>query len=138
MHNLYPGWQIEDLEETERLQEIQAKMDPRTETRVRDGRLFKSGELLRRRLVHEGTLLWKTSGARLKGTQHFAKNTNKKCNSGIALTQIMCGQSSAEIGFRTPLKISNCNKLTITAVRQRGIISQGPSKIKQLEGGCVS
>lgn len=96
MQSLYPGWQIEDLEETERLQEIQAKMDPRTETRVRDGRLFKSGELLRRRLVHEGTLLWKTSGARLKGTQHFAKNTNKKCNTRIAQTEIMCGQSNAD------------------------------------------
>lgn len=83
MQNLNPGLQIEDLEETERLQEIQAKMDPRTETRVRDGRLFKSGELLRRRLVHEGTLLWKTSGARLKGTQHCEKNTNKSVTVGL-------------------------------------------------------
>lgn len=58
--------QMQELEETHRLQEIQAKMDCRCETRVRDGRLFKSGELLRRRLVHEGTLVWKTSGTRLK------------------------------------------------------------------------
>lgn len=112
-------------------------MDPRTETRVRDGRLFKSGELLRRRLVHEGTLLWKTSGARLKGTQHCAKNTNKSvivvlhrprlCEVNLVLHSY---------GFRTPLKISNRNQLTMTTVRQRGIVSQGEDhKISQLQGG---
>uniref|UniRef100_A0A3Q3WTT2 Rho guanine nucleotide exchange factor (GEF) 1a n=1 Tax=Mola mola TaxID=94237 RepID=A0A3Q3WTT2_MOLML len=36
---------------------------------MRDGGLFKTGELLRRRLIHEGTLLWKTPGSRLKDTQ---------------------------------------------------------------------
>ncbi|XP_076610878.1 rho guanine nucleotide exchange factor 2 isoform X1 [Chaetodon auriga] len=61
--------QMEDLEKTQRLQEIHAKLDLRAETRVRDGGLFKPGELLRRRLVHEGTLLWKTPGTRLKDTQ---------------------------------------------------------------------
>ncbi|XP_074542544.1 rho guanine nucleotide exchange factor 2 [Halichoeres trimaculatus] len=61
--------QMEDLEKTQRLQEIQAKLDPRAETRVRDGSLFKSGELSRRRLVHEGILYWKTPGSRLKDIQ---------------------------------------------------------------------
>ncbi|XP_033982127.1 rho guanine nucleotide exchange factor 1a isoform X1 [Trematomus bernacchii] len=60
--------QMEDLEQTQRLQEIQAKLDPRSETRVRDGGLFKPSELFRRRLVHEGTLFWKTPGSRLKDT----------------------------------------------------------------------
>ena len=68
---------MEDLEKTHRLQEIQAKLDPRAETRVRDGGLFKAGELLRRKLVHEGTLLWKTPGSRLKGTQNH--NTQRCC-----------------------------------------------------------
>ena len=70
--DFYPGWQMEDLEKTHRLQEIQAKLDPRAETRVRDGGLFKPGELIRRRLVHEGTLVWKMPGSRPKGTQHYA------------------------------------------------------------------
>ncbi|XP_068189290.1 rho guanine nucleotide exchange factor 2 isoform X2 [Antennarius striatus] len=61
--------QMEDLEKTQRLQEILAKLDPRAETRVRDGGLFKAGELLRRRLIYEGILLWKTPGSRLKDTQ---------------------------------------------------------------------
>ncbi|XP_054461475.1 rho guanine nucleotide exchange factor 1a isoform X3 [Anoplopoma fimbria] len=61
--------QMEDLEKTQRLQEIQAKLDPRAEARVRDGGLFKPGELFRRRLVHDGTLFWKTPGSRLKDTQ---------------------------------------------------------------------
>ncbi len=67
--DFYPGWQMEDLEKTQRLQEIQAKLDPRAEARVRDGGLFKPGELFRRRLVHEGTLYWKNPGSRLKGTK---------------------------------------------------------------------
>uniref|UniRef100_A0A4W6CVM8 Rho guanine nucleotide exchange factor (GEF) 2a n=1 Tax=Lates calcarifer TaxID=8187 RepID=A0A4W6CVM8_LATCA len=61
--------QMEELEKTQRLQEIQAKLDPRAEARVRDGGLFKPGELLRRKLVHEGTLFWKTPGSRLKDIQ---------------------------------------------------------------------
>lgn len=63
--------QIEDMEKTQRLQEIQAKLDPRAETRVRDGRVFKPVELLRRRLIHDGALLWKNAGSRLKGSLYF-------------------------------------------------------------------
>lgn len=62
---------MEDLEKTQRLKEILAKLDPRAETRVREGGLFKSAELLRRKLVHEGNLLWKTPGSRHKGAQHW-------------------------------------------------------------------
>uniref|UniRef100_A0A672H2Q8 Rho/Rac guanine nucleotide exchange factor 2 n=1 Tax=Salarias fasciatus TaxID=181472 RepID=A0A672H2Q8_SALFA len=67
-----PPWvcvQMEELEKTQRMQEIQAKLDQRTETRVRDGGLFKPAELLRRSLLHEGTLFWKTPGSRLKDIQ---------------------------------------------------------------------
>uniref|UniRef100_A0A3P8WWA8 Rho/Rac guanine nucleotide exchange factor 2 n=1 Tax=Cynoglossus semilaevis TaxID=244447 RepID=A0A3P8WWA8_CYNSE len=59
----------QDMEKTQRLQEIQAKLDPRAETRVRDGRVFKPVELLRRRLIHDGALLWKNAGSRLKDVQ---------------------------------------------------------------------
>ncbi|XP_056272632.1 rho guanine nucleotide exchange factor 1a isoform X2 [Pseudoliparis swirei] len=61
--------QMEDLERAQRLQEIQTKLDPRAEAKVRYGGLFKPGELYRRRLVHDGTLFWKTPGSRLKDTQ---------------------------------------------------------------------
>ncbi|XP_069571202.1 rho guanine nucleotide exchange factor 2 [Brachyistius frenatus] len=61
--------QMEELEKTQRMQEIQTKLDQRAETRVRDGGLFKPGELLRRKLVHEGTLLFKTPGSRIKDMQ---------------------------------------------------------------------
>uniref|UniRef100_A0A672GJR0 Rho guanine nucleotide exchange factor (GEF) 1a n=1 Tax=Salarias fasciatus TaxID=181472 RepID=A0A672GJR0_SALFA len=61
--------QVKELEKTQRMQEIQAKLDQRTETRVRDGGLFKPAELLRRSLLHEGTLFWKTPGSRLKDIQ---------------------------------------------------------------------
>ncbi|XP_019723315.1 rho guanine nucleotide exchange factor 2 isoform X1 [Hippocampus comes] len=61
--------QMEELEKTQRMQEIQAKLDQRAETRVRDGGLFRPAELLRRKLVYEGTLMWKTPGSRLKDVQ---------------------------------------------------------------------
>ncbi|XP_061674302.1 rho guanine nucleotide exchange factor 1a [Syngnathoides biaculeatus] len=61
--------QMEELEKTQRMQEIHSKLDQRAETRVRDGGLFRPAELLRRKLVYEGTLLWKTPGSRLKDVQ---------------------------------------------------------------------
>ncbi|KAI4892485.1 hypothetical protein NFI96_027971, partial [Prochilodus magdalenae] len=62
--------QVQELEHTQRLQEIRAKLDPRAETEVRGGGVFRGGELQRRRLIHEGTLLWKTAqGSRLKDVQ---------------------------------------------------------------------
>ncbi|KAJ8290041.1 hypothetical protein GJAV_G00008070 [Gymnothorax javanicus] len=61
--------QVLELERTQRLQEIRARLDPRAETEVRGGGVFRGSELLRRRLIHEGTLLWKTAGSRLKDVQ---------------------------------------------------------------------
>ncbi|XP_060949060.1 rho guanine nucleotide exchange factor 1a [Limanda limanda] len=58
--------QMGEMEKMQRLQEIQAKLDPRAEARVRLGGVFKPGELFRRKLVLEGTLFWKTPGSRLK------------------------------------------------------------------------
>ncbi|XP_062843701.1 rho guanine nucleotide exchange factor 2 [Trichomycterus rosablanca] len=62
--------QVQELELTQKLQEIRSRLDPRTETEVRGGGAFRGGELLRRRLIHEGTLLLKTAQAsRLKDVQ---------------------------------------------------------------------
>ncbi|KAM6967557.1 rho guanine nucleotide exchange factor 2-like [Aplochiton taeniatus] len=58
--------QVLELERIQRLQEIRARLDPRAQAELRGGGLFTGGELLRRRLLHEGTLLWKTQGSRLK------------------------------------------------------------------------
>ncbi|KAG7256760.1 hypothetical protein CRUP_037602, partial [Coryphaenoides rupestris] len=62
--------EVLELERTERLQEIQARLDPRAQTEVSGrGGVFRGGELLRRRLVHDGTLLWKIQGQRMKDLQ---------------------------------------------------------------------
>ncbi|CAL8248380.1 unnamed protein product [Lota lota] len=61
--------EVLELERTQRLQEIQARLDPRAQTEVRGGGVFRGGELLRRRLVHDGTLLWKIQGSRMKDVQ---------------------------------------------------------------------
>ncbi|XP_026087951.1 rho guanine nucleotide exchange factor 2-like isoform X2 [Carassius auratus] len=61
--------QVLELERTQRLQEIRARVDPRAEAKLRSGALFRPAELLRRQLIHEGTLLWKTPSSRLKDVQ---------------------------------------------------------------------
>ncbi|XP_035285734.1 rho guanine nucleotide exchange factor 1a isoform X1 [Anguilla anguilla] len=61
--------QVLELERTQRLQELRARLDPRAQAEVRGGGVFRGGELTRRRLIHEGTLLWKTGGSRLKDVQ---------------------------------------------------------------------
>lgn len=61
--------EVLELDRTRRLQEIQARLDPRAQAEVRGGGVFRGGELLRRRLLHEGTLVWKVQGSRMKDVQ---------------------------------------------------------------------
>ncbi|XP_074510417.1 rho guanine nucleotide exchange factor 2 isoform X2 [Sebastes fasciatus] len=61
--------EVLELDRTRRLQEIQARLDPRAQTEVQGGGVFRGGELLRRRLLHEGPLLWKVQGSRMKDVQ---------------------------------------------------------------------
>nr|XP_019965269.1 PREDICTED: rho guanine nucleotide exchange factor 2 [Paralichthys olivaceus] len=61
--------EVLELDRTRRLQEIQARLDPRARAEVHGGGVFKGGELLRRRLLHEGSLLWKVQGSRMKDVQ---------------------------------------------------------------------
>lgn len=56
-----------ELERSRRLQEIQARLDHRARAEVQGGGVFRGGELQRRRLLHDGTLLWKVQGSRMKG-----------------------------------------------------------------------
>ncbi|XP_066577418.1 rho guanine nucleotide exchange factor 2 isoform X2 [Amia ocellicauda] len=60
--------EVLELERRQRLQEVQTRLGPRAEATVRGGQVFRGGELLRRRLLHEGPLLWKT-GSRFKDVQ---------------------------------------------------------------------
>uniref|UniRef100_A0A7N8YN15 Rho/rac guanine nucleotide exchange factor (GEF) 2 n=1 Tax=Mastacembelus armatus TaxID=205130 RepID=A0A7N8YN15_9TELE len=63
--------EVLELDRTRRLQEIQARMDPRAQADVQGGGVFRGGELLRRRLLHEGSLHWKVQGqsSRMKDVQ---------------------------------------------------------------------
>ncbi|XP_069032591.1 rho guanine nucleotide exchange factor 2-like [Embiotoca jacksoni] len=61
--------EVLELGRTRRLQEIQARLDPRAQAEVRGGGVFMGGELLRRRLLHDGTLHWKVQGSRMKDVQ---------------------------------------------------------------------
>ncbi|XP_053183837.1 rho guanine nucleotide exchange factor 2 [Scomber japonicus] len=58
--------EVLELDRNRRLQEVQARLDPRAEAEVRGGGAFRGGELLRRKLLHEGTLHWKVQGSRMK------------------------------------------------------------------------
>lgn len=61
--------EVLELDRTRRLQEIQARLDLRAKAEVQGGGVFRGGELLRRRLLYEGTLLWKVQGSRMKGRE---------------------------------------------------------------------
>ncbi|KAF7644343.1 hypothetical protein LDENG_00223720 [Lucifuga dentata] len=61
--------EVLELNRTRRLQEIQARLDPRAQTEVRGGGMFRGAELLRRRLLHQGVLLWKVQSSRMKDVQ---------------------------------------------------------------------
>uniref|UniRef100_A0A673CK36 Rho guanine nucleotide exchange factor 2-like n=1 Tax=Sphaeramia orbicularis TaxID=375764 RepID=A0A673CK36_9TELE len=61
--------EVLELDRSRRLQEIQARLDPRAQAEVRGGGVFRGGELLRRRLLYEGTLLCKVQGSRTKDVQ---------------------------------------------------------------------
>ncbi|XP_060057562.1 rho guanine nucleotide exchange factor 2 isoform X3 [Erinaceus europaeus] len=57
---------VHELEKGARLQEIYNRMDPRAYTPVPSKGPFGREELLRRKLVHDGCLLWKTAAGRFK------------------------------------------------------------------------
>lgn len=59
--------EVLELDRNRRLQEVQARLDPRAQAEVKGGGAFRGGELLRRKLIHEGTLTWKVQGSRMKG-----------------------------------------------------------------------
>ncbi|KAK5921491.1 hypothetical protein CgunFtcFv8_018854 [Champsocephalus gunnari] len=61
--------EVLELDRTRRLQEVQARLDPRAQAEVQGGGEFRGGELLRRRLLYEGPLLWKVQGSRMKDVQ---------------------------------------------------------------------
>ncbi|XP_023409840.2 rho guanine nucleotide exchange factor 2 isoform X8 [Loxodonta africana] len=57
---------VHELEKGARLQEIYNRMDPRAQTPVPGKGPFGREELLRRKLLHDGCLLWKTATGRFK------------------------------------------------------------------------
>ncbi|XP_044122478.1 rho guanine nucleotide exchange factor 2 isoform X7 [Neovison vison] len=57
---------VHELEKGARLQEIYHRMDPRAQAPVPGKGPFGREELLRRRLIHDGCLLWKTATGRFK------------------------------------------------------------------------
>lgn len=57
---------VHELEKGARLQEIYSRMDPRAQTPVPSKGPFGREELLRRKLIHDGCLLWKTATGRFK------------------------------------------------------------------------
>lgn len=58
---------VHELEKGARLQEIYHRMDPRAQAPVPSKGPFGREELLRRKLIHDGCLLWKTATGRFKG-----------------------------------------------------------------------
>ncbi|XP_016021717.2 rho guanine nucleotide exchange factor 2 isoform X1 [Rousettus aegyptiacus] len=57
---------VHELEKGARLQEIYSRLDPRAQAPVPGKGPFGREELLRRKLIHDGCLLWKTATGRFK------------------------------------------------------------------------
>uniref|UniRef100_A0A3P9PSW7 Rho/Rac guanine nucleotide exchange factor 18 n=1 Tax=Poecilia reticulata TaxID=8081 RepID=A0A3P9PSW7_POERE len=55
-------------EKESRLRDIHSKMEPKTQGKIKDGRVFRREDLAqgRRQLLHEGTVSWKAASGRLK------------------------------------------------------------------------
>lgn len=73
---------VHELEKGARLQEIYSRMDPRAQTPVPSKGPFGREELLRRKLIHDGCLLWKTATGRFKG-QLSAWQAGQEWQSGV-------------------------------------------------------
>ncbi|XP_038624433.1 rho guanine nucleotide exchange factor 2 [Tachyglossus aculeatus] len=58
--------EVHDLEKAGRLQDLYGRVDPRTQAPVPGKGPFGRDELLRRRLLHDGSLLWRTGTGRFK------------------------------------------------------------------------
>ncbi|XP_069796435.1 rho guanine nucleotide exchange factor 2-like isoform X2 [Narcine bancroftii] len=61
--------EVHECERRCRLQEVCSRMDPRAAATMHSGRSFQCEDLARRRLVHDGFVLWKTSTGRFKDVQ---------------------------------------------------------------------
>ena len=76
---------VHELEKGARLQEIYHRMDPRAQTPVPGKGPFGREELLRRRLIHDGCLLWKTATGRFKGQWSARQIGRASCRERVCL-----------------------------------------------------
>ncbi|XP_069074028.1 rho guanine nucleotide exchange factor 2 isoform X2 [Pleurodeles waltl] len=58
--------EVHDSEKNMRLQDIYNRVDNRAAAQVHDNRYFRKEELLRRKLIYDGSLLWKAATGRFK------------------------------------------------------------------------
>ncbi|XP_069508906.1 rho guanine nucleotide exchange factor 2 isoform X3 [Ambystoma mexicanum] len=63
--------EVHDSEKSTRLQDIYNRVDNRAAAQVHDNRYFRKEELLRRKLIYDGSLLWKAATGRFKGLTLF-------------------------------------------------------------------
>uniref|UniRef100_G1QFI1 Rho/Rac guanine nucleotide exchange factor 18 n=1 Tax=Myotis lucifugus TaxID=59463 RepID=G1QFI1_MYOLU len=61
--------QVSECEKGQRLREIAGRMDLKSSSKLKNGLPFRKEDMLQRQLHLEGTLAWKTTAGRLKGSQ---------------------------------------------------------------------
>uniref|UniRef100_UPI00398F2179 rho guanine nucleotide exchange factor 2-like n=1 Tax=Pristiophorus japonicus TaxID=55135 RepID=UPI00398F2179 len=61
--------EVHECEKRFRLQDIYNRMDPKVVATMHSGRQFRREDLIRRKLVHDGFVLWKTATGRFKDIQ---------------------------------------------------------------------
>lgn len=65
---------VNEHEKRRRLKEFHGRMDSKSIMMMKSGQIFAREDLLRRRLIHDGTLQLKNSQGRLKGTDMLGWN----------------------------------------------------------------
>lgn len=60
-------FRVHKSEKGQRLDEIIAKMEPKSSSKLKNGMTFRKHDMENRQLLHDGLLYWKTASGRLKG-----------------------------------------------------------------------
>lgn len=119
--------EVFNYEKNMRLQEIYQKVDSKSAATVQGDYCFGKEELLRRKLVHEGSLLWKTAAGRFKGM----RERMGCCKPGGQLGHVLVLAVNQD-GTKSVQLLRNCGT---KCIRLKFVVSRRPMGFR-LDNAC--